>query len=62
MGRLAVGANQDQISNDILEASISNSNSVHDLKQRIELSFEALNLPNLDIGSKSDPFLVLWSI
>ncbi len=32
MGRMAVGANQDLVSNDILEASINDANSAADLK------------------------------
>ena len=32
------------------------------LKQKIILSFEALDLPNLDKGSKSDPILLLFEV
>lgn len=30
------------------------------LKQKVGLTFECQNLPNLDKGSKTDPFVVLW--
>ena len=32
------------------------------MKQKIEISFEGINLPNLDVGSLTDPFVVLWSV
>lgn len=32
------------------------------LKQRVGLTFECNNLPNLDRGSKTDPFVVLWQM
>ena len=32
------------------------------LKQKVGLTFECANLPNLDRGSKTDPFVVLWEM
>jgi len=32
------------------------------LKQRVGLTFECTNLPNLDVGSKTDPFVVIWQM
>jgi hypothetical protein len=32
------------------------------LKSKVSLSFSADKLPNLDVGSKTDPMLVLWEI
>ena len=62
MGKLAIGANQEQISLDLIEASIEGLNPMSSLKQRVELTFQASDLPDLDVGSKTDPFVVLWSL
>ena len=32
------------------------------LKQKLILRFACISLPNLDVGSKTDPFIVLWGI
>jgi hypothetical protein len=32
------------------------------LKQKVGLTFECSNLPNMDRGSKTDPFVVLWEM
>jgi hypothetical protein len=32
------------------------------LKTKVILTFECYNLPNLDQGSKTDPFLVLFTL
>ena len=32
------------------------------LKSKVSLTFTASNLPNMDTGSKTDPFIVLWEL
>ena len=56
---MAVGSRQDSISNDLLSSALSSANS---LKTRVSLSFEGIKLPNLDEGSKTDGFCVLYQI
>ena len=58
--QVAVGANTNQISDDVLELALGKS--AMDLKQKVILRFKCHNLPNLDKGSKSDAFCVLWLI
>ena len=54
-GKKAVGGEKDFLEDRMLDIGDGN-----ELKQRIQLSFEAQKLANLDKGSKSDPFLVLF--
>jgi len=61
MGRMAVGSTTANISDAVLDAAIG-SNPMAALKQRISLTFEGENLPNLDVGSKTDAFIVLYSM
>jgi len=32
------------------------------LKQKVGLTFSCVGLPNMDRGSKTDPFVVLWQM
>ena len=58
-GRMAVSANTGTLDSELLDVELGAANA---LKQKINLSFEGINLPNLDSGSKSDCFLVLYAI
>ena len=51
----AVGNSSEGITDDLL-SSLDGAG----LKQTVGLTFSCANLPNLDSGSKTDPFLVLW--
>jgi len=57
----AVSSSTNAISDDVLDLAL-NQNPMNSLKSQVELRFEAENLKNLDCGTKSDPFVVLWSI
>jgi hypothetical protein len=48
----------------MLNMALAGSNPANALKSRVTLTFSASKLPNLDIdsGSKTDPFLVLWEM
>ena len=35
---------------------------MNSLKSKVALTFSALDLPNLDVGSKTDPFVVVWEM
>ena len=52
-----VTSNADSISDDLLNKALG---GVSSLKSRVSLSFEGINLPNLDVGSKTDAFAVLF--
>jgi hypothetical protein len=52
----AVGQGNDGITDELLTASLAGGG----LKQTVSLTFSCKDLPNLDSGSKTDPFLVLW--
>lgn len=56
MSNQAVGTGSDGISDDALAASLVNSG----LKQKVGLSFNCTDLPNLDKRSKTDAFIVIW--
>lgn len=59
MNKLAmqgVGNYSQGISDDDLNASLPNDS----LKQKVGLTFECIGLPNLDFGSKTDAFVVVW--
>jgi hypothetical protein len=60
MGLKAVGTNTDQIDNDVLDMALAGNNPNSLLKSKVSLTFSASQLPNLDEGSKSDPFLVCY--
>jgi hypothetical protein len=60
MGLKAVGTNTDQIDNDVLDMALAGNNPNALLKSKVSLTFSASKLPNLDSGSKSDPFLVCY--
>ena len=53
-----MGGGSSGISDELLSASLPNDS----LKQKVGLTFECLNLPNLDFGSKTDAFCILWEI
>ena len=54
----AVGNNADGITDELLHSSLDGGG----LKQTVSLTFSCADLPNLDSGSKTDPFLVLWQL
>ena len=56
---VAVGAKIDEITNQALDMALA---GIDQLKQKVTLTFEGISLPNLDQGSKTDPFLVLFSV
>ena len=60
MGRQAVGANMNAISDADLEGALGLANSQSALKSRVALTFSAEKLPNMDTGSKTDAFVVLF--
>jgi hypothetical protein len=53
----AVQGGQDTISNEVLDLALG---EMATLKQRVSLTFECSNLPNLDKRSKSDAICVLF--
>ena len=57
----AVGSNQTDI-NDATLAACLGASPAAGLKQKIGLNFKCNNLPNLDVKSKTDAFIVLWDI
>ena len=61
MGKAAVGPNMNSISDQTINELASLKGGAG-LKQRVGLRFSCNNLPNLDVGSKTDPFVVLWDI
>ena len=42
--------------------ALQQTNPMNALKSKVSLSFSAFDLPNLDVGSKTDPFIVLWEV
>ena len=60
MGIKAVGGNMAGISDQDLEAALGLANSQAALKAKVALTFSAEKLPNLDTGSKTDAFVVLY--
>ena len=56
MAMRAVGGNANEISDDLLNATLPNDT----LKQRVALTFELRDLPNMDVGSKTDAFCIIW--
>ena len=62
MGMNAVGANLNQVDNDVLDMALAGNNPNSLLKSKVSLTFSASKLPNLDEGSKSDPFLVCYQL
>ena len=42
--------------------ALQQSNPMNALKSKVSLTFSAANLPNMDSGSKTDPFVVLWEL
>ena len=56
-GMRAVSGNQDSINSEFLDAALDGANA---LKTRVSLTFEGIKLPNLDTGSKTDAFAVLF--
>ena len=60
MGLKAVGTKTDEIDNDVLDMALAGNNPNALLKSKVSLTFSASQLPNLDKGSKSDPFLVCY--
>ena len=57
-GMVAVSSNTDVVTDAVLDSALG----ANALKTKVNLTFEGINLPNLDIGSKTDPFLVLFQI
>lgn len=62
MGQKAVGGNMAGISDQDLEAALGLANSQSALKSKVALSFQAEKLPNMDTGSKTDAFVVLYEL
>ena len=58
LAKAAVGADANAISDDVLNANLPSDS----LKQKVGLNFECTDLPNLDVGSKTDAFIVVWQI
>ena len=58
MQHMAVGAGADAITDEALGLLDQNAG----LKQKVGLTFSCSDLPNLDARSKTDAFIVLWSI
>jgi hypothetical protein len=58
LSKAAVGSDSNQISDDLLNANLPNDS----LKQKVGLNFSCTDLPNLDVGSKTDAFIVVWQI
>lgn len=54
----AVGATSNEITDDQLDGLNLGSG----LSQKLILTFSCKDLPNLDVGSKTDPFCVLWEL
>ena len=52
----AIGQGNDGITDELLSTSLAGGG----LKERVSLTFSCKDLPNMDSGSKTDPFLVLW--
>ena len=62
MGMKAVSSNLNEVDNDVLDMALQGNNPNALLKSKVSLTFSATKLPNLDEGSKSDPFLVCYQI
>lgn len=58
LSKAAVGADTNSISDELLNANLPSDS----LKQRVGLNFECTDLPNLDSGSKTDAFIVVWQL
>ena len=64
LGKTAsVGVHQGSVNDQELEAALglANAGANNALKSKVQFRFEAMKLPNLDTGSKSDCFLVLYT-
>ena len=61
MEKKAVGANANEIDDNQLNQMLGQSGA-NSLKQKVALSFECINLANLDQKSKTDAFCVLWHL
>jgi len=53
-----VGGNSNEISDDLLNASLPSDS----LKQKVGLTFSCSDLPNMDVHSKTDAFVVVWQM
>ena len=62
MGKLAQGPTSNEINDDVLDMALQQTNPMNALKSKVSLTFSAFDLPNLDVGSKTDPFIVLWEL
>ena len=62
MGKYAQGPSSSGINNDVLDMALQQSNPMNALKSKVSLTFSASSLPNMDSGSKTDPFIVLWEL
>ena len=62
MGQYAQGPSTNEINNDVLDMALQQSNPMNALKSKVSLTFSASKLPNMDTGSKTDPFIVLWEL
>lgn len=58
LSQQSVGTNSNGISDDLLNANLPSDS----LKQKVGLNFECSDLPNLDRGSKTDAFIVVWQL
>jgi hypothetical protein len=57
---MAVGVNTNEINDEALDLALGAN--VMSLKQKVSLRFKCTDLPNLDVGSKTDAFCILWQI
>ena len=62
MGMKATGPSSNEINDDVLEMALQGTNPMNALKSKVTLTFSAKDLPNMDTGSFTDPFLVLWEL
>ena len=58
MAMRAVGGNTNEITDELLDASMQHNS----LKQRVALNIELTDLPNMDVGSLTDAFCLVFEI
>ena len=57
----AVGVGTNEIYDEALNYAL-NASPAASLKQRVGITLACMNLPNLDVGSKTDAMCVIWDI
>ena len=62
MGKFAQGPASNSINSEVLDMALQHNSPMNALKSKVSLTFSASNLPNMDVGSKTDPFIVLWEV